>query len=135
MLSYFGEHPPAGRGRRRIGGRRWGTPRGPPTSSHAGVKFGWLEGCLLDIVKPSGRSANSARRRGESVSGRPRLPGSEAEMGATTSFQEQGSGTRSEPASARAFGEGEVMERADIRAAGETADVPAARGLYDPTLD
>jgi glutamate synthase (NADPH/NADH) large chain len=27
------------------------------------------------------------------------------------------------------------MERADIRAAGETADVPAARGLYDPTLD
>ena len=60
-------------------------------------------------------------------------------MGATTSFQEQGSRAHLGQHSANhdASDEGRVVERADVRAVGDTADpgVPAARGLYDPARD
>ena len=55
MLSHFGGPKISGRrGPPRAGCRTRGASRD--------VKIGWREGCLLDILRPSGRSADSGRR-------------------------------------------------------------------------
>src|SRR5215472_12239676 len=104
-----------------------------------GVKFGWREGCLIDIVKPSGCSADSGHR-GESVpAGRSRRRVRRKAMSATTSFQQQGSRVRlgSGASNHGASDRKQMMERVEVRAVHGTADagVAAARGLYDPALD
>src|SRR6516162_411983 len=109
-----------------------------PTSSMLGVKFGWREGCLLDIVKPSGCSAGSGRRGESEPAGQGRRRARRKAMSATTSFQQQGSQKRlgSDASNHDAPDKGPVMERVDVGAGVDTADlgVAAARGLYDPAF-